>query len=491
MSSIANPSGAPPKRSVLIFGDQPWSRDRIVQESIDAGLQVVLARLTSDHSEAILPKVHRENGAGTEQRTAQHSEVLPDQVTRLSDEMLARLRRQYGNDWCALPMNDYVTEYAAAVSVHHSCYPARSAEIVKRKHELRNLWNELARQDEANLYPVEYCYLEWRNDTARAECHPGAGFDALPEQVAFVVKPDELSSSIEIRRSHSKREAMSVAHDICVQLRSKWYDVGRAIGTEVRPRVIIEKAIERSQALHPGAEYSTEFVSLEGSHFSAGIVQKWTGPNFIETGHLYPAESFPAGLVPALERAVQTLLRQLGVMYGVSHWEFMVTQDNRIALVEGHLRPAGDRIMELIGHSTGKSPTAALCQALASKATCFSFQRTVSTGIFWMVPKSPLEKVTSVSIDHSVTDGLCQDLYLNEEGIRQTANWSRAEDWMTRFAHVIATGAGLAQIQDRCRRVAQGISLSGMNNGVPGTARLMLAIDQSSTMPWCRAASAE
>jgi hypothetical protein len=484
MSSIANPVGAAPKRFVLIFGDQPWSRDRIIQESINAGLEVVLARLSSDHSETILPKVHREKGAPEEPGSAAlRSEVLPDQVSRLSEEMLVRLRQQYGEDWCALPLNDYVTEYAAAVSVHHSCYPARSAEIVKRKHELRNLWNELAREERESFCPVEYCYVELRNDTGPADCHPGSGFDALPEDTPLMVKPDELSSSIEIHRAHSKQEAMRVAREICTQLRSKWYQVGRSIGTEVRPRVVIEKAIERSQALHPGAEYSIEFVSFEGRHFAAGVVQKWIGQNFIECGHLFPAESFPTYLTPALERAIGTLLQQLGVRYGVSHWEFIVTRTNRIALVEGHLRPAGDRIMELIEQSTGRSPTAALCEAFSLKATNFSFNPAISTGIFWMVPESPLEKVTSVNIDRSVTDVLCRDLYVNNEGLSQAAHWSHATDWMTRFAHVMATGADWQQVHDRCRRVAQSISLSGMNGGVPGSTGLMLAIDQPLATP--------
>jgi hypothetical protein len=396
--------------------------------------------------------------------------------------MLVRLRRQYGEDWCALPLNDYVTEYAAAASAHYCCYSPRSAEIVKRKHELRNLWNELARKAGAYLYPVEYCYLELGNESSRAECYPGAGFEDLPENTPFVVKPDELSSSIEIHRARSKREALSVAHEICAQLRSKWYAVGRSIGTEVRPRVVIEKAIERSRALHPGAEYSIEFVSFEGEHFPVGVVQKWTDQNFIETGHLFPAESFPAHLKPVLERTMVTLLQQLGVRYGVSHWEFIVTRDDRIALVEGHLRPAGDRIMELIGYSTGKSPTAALCEALALRTGNFSFKPAISAGIFWMVPEIPQERITKIEID-PVVDMICRDLYVNTDGIRHSAHWSHAIDWMTRFAHVIATGADAHQIQDRCRCVTQAISLCGITDGTPMTTHLRLAIDPASAMP--------
>lgn len=479
MSHTPNIENAATKRCILLFGDSPMGRDKIIQDAIDSGLQVVLAKLSSDRSETI--SIHLQAGTQKEIGRSFHpTEVLPDDLNGLSEEILARLRRQYGEDWCTLPLNDYIAEYAASISVHNSCYPQRSAEIVKRKHELRNLWNELARENGSDLYPVEYCYLELRDNGAHAEYHSGGGFENLPENIPLVIKPDELSSSIEIHSADCKREALNVAHEICAQLRSKWYEVGRSIGTEVRPRVIVEKAIDRSPCLHRGSEYSVEFVSFQGQHTAAGIVQKWTGPNFIETGHLFPAESFPVQLKPVLVRAIETLLDQLGVRYGVSHWEFIVTSDERIALVEGHLRPAGDRIMELIKHSTSKSPTAALFEALASNSANFSFEPEICCGVYWMVPESPLSKVTGITVDHSAIDGFFHDLNIDDEGIRQAANWSHANDWLTRFAHVLVTGANLQEIQERSRRIAQSVSLFGVRSDIAASTRLMLAIDQPS-----------
>src|SRR5437016_6367441 len=222
-------------------------------------------------------------------------------------------------------------------------------------------------------------------DSAEFDYYPSSGYNALPEKTPFVVKPDELSGSIEIRYAESKKESLAAAREICSQLLSKWRVVGRMIGTEVHPRVVIERAIERSDGVHPGAEYSIEFVSFQGQHYMVGITQKWVAPNFLETGHLFPAESIPGRLKPVLERAMKRLLEQLGVRYGVSHWEFIITPDERIALVEGHLRPAGGRIMELIEYSTGRSPVAALCEALAQKSVDLSFTPHTSCGIFWMV----------------------------------------------------------------------------------------------------------
>lgn len=373
-----------------------------------------MAKLSSDTSEIMLAKIHRESGVDSENRVLPHAtEILPDEAAAISEDVLARLRQQYGEDWCVLPLNDYVTEYAATICSHlaDACYPPGSAEIVKRKHALRRMWNELAGAPGSRLRAVEYCYVEQGRDGAEFDYHPSPGFGSLPEQTPLVVKPDELSSSIEIHYAASKAEAVAIAQEICEQLRSKWYEVGRSIGTEVRPRVIMETAIERSSALHPGAEYS-------------------------------------------------------------------ITPDERIALVEGHLRPAGGRIMELVEQSTGLSPTGALCEALAQRKANFSFQAQRSCGIFWMVPDRPLEKVTEVKVERTAIEGLYKDLYINDEGIRLAENWAEATDWLTRFVHIMATGENLEEIKGRCREVARRVTLTGSSDGRPASTQLKLVIDQ-------------
>ena len=272
-------------------------------------------------------------------------------------------------------------------------------------------------------------------------------------------------------------KAIAIANAICEHLQSKWYDVGRAIGTEVRPRVVVEQAIQRSTSLHPGAEFSIEYVSFEGQHYPVGITQKWIASNFIETGQLFPAESFPEHLRPALERAVQQLLDQLEVGYCVSHWEFIITPEERIALVEGHLRPAGDRIMELVEHSTGRSPTAALCEALAEQKVDFTFAPGNSCGIFWLLPETPLTNVTEVTVNRDVTDALSKDLYVSEEGIKATPSWSQASDWLTRFAHVMTTGKNFDEVLSRCSEVGRNVILSGHLNDTVTTTSLKAALD--------------
>ncbi len=469
------------KRTVLLFGsDLPWTRERILKEAFEAGLNPVFAKVSSDHSDSLLAKsagAAVANAAGA-LRTAE-VEILPDRYSDLSREAISGFRERYGSSWCALPLNDYMSEYAAALSTELAvpCYPAQSAEIAKRKHKLRDLWNRLAHRAGSRLLPVEHCYIEAREDGS-FEFNPGLGFSSLPENTQLIVKPDELSSSIEVYWAASKTEATTIAHKVCIQLLNRWYEIGRNIGTELRPRVVVEMAIERAEHLHPGAEFSIEFVSFEGSHHAVGVTQKWTGPNFIETGHLFPAESLPAGLESAVETSMRELLVALNVNYGVSHWEFIVTPDERIALVEGHLRAAGDRIMELIQHSTGRAPTGPLLKALAGREADFSFRPHRSAGIFWMVPQTPLAEVTDIQVGAAAQQPDCHDVHLRHDRIKAKANWSHAEDWTVRLAHVMATGENLESILGTCRRVAEDIVLVGSLNGSPASTPLMLAIDQ-------------
>lgn len=473
-------SGDGPRRTVFLIGDEPWNRDRIVQQALEAGLRVVRAKLASDHSEALAAKVHPEKEASQARTEPETTETLPDDPEQVSGPLLARLRQDYGEDFCLLPLNDYVTEYAAALSAKLSerCYPVRSAETAKRKHMLRDLWNRLAAEPDSGLFPVEYCYAELRGDGSDFELRCSSGFEALPEATPLIVKPDELSSSIEIRRVSSKQEALAAAREVCRQLREKWYEVGRSIGTEVRPRVVIETAIQASSAYQPGAEFSIEFVSCGGRHHPVGVTQKWTGPYCIETGQLFPAESFPASLRPVAERSVKRLLEELEAGYCVSHWEFIVTPDDRLGLVEGHLRAAGDRIMELVEQSTGLAPPAALCQALAGRRADFPFTPRRACAVLWLIPESPLAEVTDIRIDHDAVNGLCEDLYVNKEAILATTNWTRATDWVSRFAHVLAVGDDFEDIARRCREVARSVVLSGSGDHGSASTTLQLSIDQ-------------
>jgi hypothetical protein len=134
--------------------------------------------------------------------------------------------------------------------------------------------------------------------------------------------------------------------------------------------------------------------------------------------------------------------------------------------------------MELIERSTGRSPTGALCEALAGGTPDFAFEPRRSCGIFWMIPEVPLTDVTEVKVAHDATDALCMDLHVNRQGIIATPNWAQATDWLTRLAHVLAIGDNLDAVMERCRAVAQSVILSGNTSDTPAVTPLKLAVDQ-------------
>ncbi|MGB8509269.1 MAG: hypothetical protein WCD76_12850, partial [Pyrinomonadaceae bacterium] len=82
-------SNGDPKRSIFLIGDygaQPWNRDRSIKEPLEAGLRVVFAKLASDHSETILPKIHRDSDPSSDARLLPHAtEILPDLPGDISD----------------------------------------------------------------------------------------------------------------------------------------------------------------------------------------------------------------------------------------------------------------------------------------------------------------------------------------------------------------------------------------------------------------------
>jgi hypothetical protein len=133
--------------------------------------------------------------------------------------------------------------------------------------------------------------------------------------------------------------------------------------------------------------------------------------------------------------------------------------------------------MELIERSTGRSPTGALCEALAGGTPDFAFEPRRSCGIFWMIPEVPLPQVAEVVVEEELLKAdWNEDVYINENGIKATPNWSRATDVIMRFAHVIASGGSIAEVLGRCREAAGRVRLVG--EGGADTTRLMLACDQ-------------
>lgn len=104
-----------------------------------------------------------------------------------------------------------------------------------------------------------------------------------------------------------------------------------------------------------GKEYSVECISWKGTHYFLALTQKYTtgAPNFIETGHLEPAQ-MSEELLFKVKQVVFHALDSLKITNGASHSELKITEDGTITLIEIGGRMGGDCIgSNLVELSTG------------------------------------------------------------------------------------------------------------------------------------------
>ncbi|MEV4947097.1 ATP-grasp domain-containing protein [Streptomyces sp. NPDC053755] len=166
----------------------------------------------------------------------------------------------------------------------------------------------------------------------------------------LVVKPVDLCAGMLVRQVRDERElelACQALADFPVNAR----------GQDRAPVVLLEQLLT-------GPEVSVETVSSAGVTEVVGVTDKSIGgaPNFIETGHMFPAAMAPGPQRDAADTALAAV-RALGLDHVVCHTEIKLTPDGP-RVIEVNPRPAGNRITELVRHVTGID-LAAVCVDVA------------------------------------------------------------------------------------------------------------------------------
>ena len=138
-------------------------------------------------------------------------------------------------------------------------------------------------------------------------------------------------------------------------------------------KALVEEYVE-------GEEYSVECISYEGKHYLLAVTYKYTtgSPNFIETGHIEPA-NIDETVKKKIEGIVFHALNSLKIRYGASHTEIKICQDGSIEIIEIGARMGGDFIgSTLVEHSTGIDFVKAVIQiSLGEKP---KLEREIETG---------------------------------------------------------------------------------------------------------------
>lgn len=442
------------KRTIALFGAHKWRRGRVVREALAAGLRVLLVKAETD-TEVVHPFVDSMvNGIYSVTDTVPASGELR--------ELADKLTSVHGKDWCVLALDDYAAQTASLLAEvgGREYFPVRAEVMTRRKHEMRARWNRFCAEHEGwPVYPVAYEYRDYEGDTDFPKRESGAGFEI--HDGSFIIKPDELSASIEIHSASDRGQIEPKVQAMLKRLTGYWAPLGARQGIAVRPMVQIEAEIPRAALPNcASAEFSVEVITTAGQHRVVGVTQKWITEDFVEVGHVFPAAAFPSQLKETLEHCIRILLDGMKVAYAISHWEFIVTPDYRLALVESQLRPGGDRIMELVERATGQSIEGALLRWLAGRSppTEVTFTPNCFAAVCFLAPEVRVDGFTG----HRVLRGaeeLCKELQVDAEALR-CGPWEGPSDWTNRYVSVICVGRTLEEARDRCAEAASSVRLT-------------------------------
>lgn len=149
----------------------------------------------------------------------------------------------------------------------------------------------------------------------------------------LIAKPVRGAGSTGIARVHSAAELPAALAR--AGIRSQWSSGD----------VLLERLL-------PGPQFSVEAVSEAKEHVIVGITAKSSSTDhLVELGHVCPAP-LDADTTAAVHDLVTRTLTALGVTFGVTHTEIVVTPAGP-RIIETHVRYAGDRIATLVHDVTG------------------------------------------------------------------------------------------------------------------------------------------
>ncbi len=148
--------------------------------------------------------------------------------------------------------------------------------------------------------------------------------------------------------------------------------------------IIIEEFIE-------GVEISVESISWEGNHTILAFTDKVTTgfPHFVELEHHQPSKFWNSKLHDNISKIVIKSLNTLGIKYGASHSEFIITRDDEVYVTEIGARMGGDFIgSHLVMLSTGFDFVKSIIQVSLNQRPVIEFNNYQKSGVCFYTNKS-------------------------------------------------------------------------------------------------------
>jgi hypothetical protein len=364
-----------------------------------------------------------------------------------------------GEEWFVLGLDDYVCQFAAEMSNYSARRTMRASAAFEtlNKHLLRIRWNTICTSNPM-LYPVPFRFRRYSDmgfDRVVEECED----ERFSETVPIILKPDALDASIGIRELDSWAVIRPAIRSLGAELAPLSQYV-KSLGINIVPAITAEHQIPRSKILHPGAEFSAEFLSVRtrssqaSAHLLMGITQKYINPEtFVEVAHCFPSPTFPERLRDTLVQVTSRLLDELGVEFCISHWEYIVTEDERIALVEAQLRPAGDFIMNLVSIATDSNPYRVFLDALKSKdGLPIGFSKKRLSAVFFPLPDREIRGAFSL-VCQGEAAALCGKRLFIDDELPNARAWKRQAEWHSRYLAILTDGATFDEAKAKCQQI--------------------------------------
>ena len=155
--------------------------------------------------------------------------------------------------------------------------------------------------------------------------------------------------------------------------------VDRALSESFSKEALIEEFVS-------GNEISVEMISFQGVHYPLAITDKVTTghPFFVELAHHQPA-AIPDNRYNDIYVLVQNALDALGVGYGASHSELLLTPDGKNIFVEIGARMGGDCIgSDLVELSTGYDYVKGVIEVALNRFSGVEKPKSKCSGIYYI-----------------------------------------------------------------------------------------------------------
>lgn len=367
-------------------------------------------------------------------------------------QALANKLNQSYQQWNVLTLDDFVGKEACALAdlAPISMYPIEAYRAATHKHKLRQIWNQyVADRPTKPLHSVGWALYSEAGEVLH---------NHLSDQGPYIIKPNAYAGSVGMEMVNSSTEiAAAVSRtNTTMALEAAQYDEGLMPDTHV----LVEDAIPRRSQGSGIAEYSVHMMSYGGKHKAVAFSEKNINKtSFIETAHLLPAD-LSAEYQNLMEQVCADLLSQLQVENLMSNWEFIITPEGKLGLIEGQLRPSGDKLMHLLQLSTRQNPYQYwIKQVLGLPVSEMAALK--HTTITWLSPKEVFHGITSIEISE-LPDGV--ELIVDEAALLQCTNWPGPVDWYNRYISVVAEAETTHQLQQLISQVAKRVILKGTDS---------------------------